>query len=717
MDLDEEDYRQYDIREGIIFLIELNDDILKPIPELDHKSQLIEILSSINELLEQMIITLPNTGVGIYFYNCTKTSKRFKPESTLNRLFRLSDISATTMKLLNDLIADDASDFKSIAQTLSYNKPGQFPLHTIFGDILDEFLQKNSKRSQRFSYNRKRLIWFTNNDKPYNDDDKEGIVQNLRTVIDDFELHKIPITPIFLDKTLSATFDLQFYKDIFLNTNYLKNYNDKSLEVMNRKLSRSTLPQKIKSYILRLKQINRIQMACNLILSDGRNIHGNFGCSVRGYALYNHQKPKKLRHIYDKLDEFKIIELESTLKDADGLEIKLGDDIDKSIAELKNDANIRSGVQFQDTVFYLNHEQVDFLKNYTFDHDPIEMDDDDDENFTTANYNSTFTTETSHNETEVIDKEEDDVDVTVTPSPYLKLLGFRHISKFQSYYNSHSPVFITYDPFDGNRSAFGYKNSDKTFKNLYNSCIKLERYAILFGCTKAGSMPNLYAFYPTNLPKSSKIGYFPDGFLLIRLPWLDDIRSLPTHILNNEVLKFDKEDPNVNPKDIVSNLKSLIKTFTIKNYNPYELPNPSLNFFYKVIKYDLLQLDLEEDFQDLAKNDVTYRHVQQIYAAIKSDPSLLDSIKAINEQLNHYDSAIGKHSLAQEDHQPGKKQKIVELSDQDILIAWKNQKLNQFTLPQLKQFVLNYKQIKSATKKQDVIDNITEYLDKKRSAA
>lgn len=732
MDLDEE-YRQYDIRDGLIFLIELNDAIFKPLKELDNRSQLVEILTSINELLEQMIITLPSTGVGVYFYNCQTTSKRFHSKSSLNRLFRLSDISASTMKLLNDLIEDDQSGLKLIKDRFPYNSPPKFPLHTIMGEILDEFLQRNSKSSQKFEYNRKRLIWFTTNDKPHQQEgaDPEAITQSLRTVIDDFELHKINITPNFLDRFEDSgvvPFDLQFYKDIFLNTDYLKNYNDKSTEIMTKKLARSTLSKKIKSSIIRLKQVNRIQMACNLILSDGDKLHGNLGCSVRGYCLYNHHKAKKFRHIYDKLDEFKLVELESRLS-ANDQEISLdNNNLDKSVAELKNDANIRSGIQFHDTVFYLNYEQMEFLKTYTFDHDPGFSDDEEDEEddyFTTANYDNSGT---SHANTtapsEIVNASDgdsdDEIDITFSEPSYLKLLGFRHISKFQPFYNVTPPVFITYDPNDGNKLDYGYKNSAETFKNLYKSCIELERFAILFGCAKKGSMPNLYAFYPTNLAKSSKIGHFPDGFLLVRIPWLDDIRSLPAHILNNDAIKFDKFEAEANPRDIVEEFKAIIEMLTVQNYNPYELPNPSLNFFYKVIKYDLLQLDLEDDFRNLSKNDVTYNYILKIHELVKSNSGLSESVLSINNQLLHHDSIIGKHTLPEAESTllPAKKPKVIELSEKDILIAWKNHKLNEFTMPQLRQFVGRYKnQIKSAGKKQELIDNITNYLNSRKEAS
>ena len=71
---DEEDYTaQYEIREGIIFLIELSPAIFRPLVELGGRSQFLEILSSINDLMSELLITVLSIGVVIYLYNCSVT--------------------------------------------------------------------------------------------------------------------------------------------------------------------------------------------------------------------------------------------------------------------------------------------------------------------------------------------------------------------------------------------------------------------------------------------------------------------------------------------------------------------------------------------------------------------------------------------------------------------------------------------------------------------
>ena len=108
-DLDDEDkkqYKQYEIREGIVFLIEVSPAILAPRSELKGKSQLFEILSSINQLMTELIITMRSTGVGVYLYNCSKIGSLRLMKSTpgFNRLFRLNYLNLSNMKLLNDII-------------------------------------------------------------------------------------------------------------------------------------------------------------------------------------------------------------------------------------------------------------------------------------------------------------------------------------------------------------------------------------------------------------------------------------------------------------------------------------------------------------------------------------------------------------------------------------------------------------------------------------
>ena len=68
----------------------------------------------------------------------------------------------------------------------------------------------------------------------------------------------------------------------------------------------------------------------------------------------------------------------------------------------------------------------------------------------------------------------------------------------------------------------------------------------VFGCIRPNAKPSMYALYPTRVENSMrKIDDgpdFPEGFMLIRTPWLDDIRGLPNHFLENTANQFTSDE-------------------------------------------------------------------------------------------------------------------------------------------------------------------------------
>ncbi|EGV62386.1 ATP-dependent DNA helicase II subunit 1 [Yamadazyma tenuis] len=699
---DDDEYgtdRQYAIRDGIIFLVELNDEIFRPLKSLGGKSQILQILWSINRLLQESVIMAPSTGVGVFFYNCSKSHSGFPKESRVDRLFRLHELNLKDMRRLNFLIEDELSGLKPIRDSFSPSSDPVVDLNEVFNVVYEEFKTQSTK-----SFNRKKLIWFTNNHNPYNLTQLEGneeLLSKLRETTANYFAEMIPIVPMFLKLDTNDTFDLKFFESVFSNTNFLTLKN-KLFDSNNG--DNTVVVDKIGSIISRIKQVRRIQIGCNLILSDGK-IGGKFGCSVKGYTLYNHEQMKKVSHIYADAEDLTVVQSEATIKTKDDHEVvKIPDDPNTTYEERKSKAGGRKGFSLKyknedatmEDVFYLDNKQVEFLKQYTFDHSP-----EDD------------TKVESESEDDLKHEDEDVPYVALSHPPYLKLLGFRHVSKFKPYYNMAAPIFITFDSSNGYSLPLGFQNSKDTFTNLYKSCVKLERYAMLFGCTKKNALPSLFALYPTNIAKSSNQDSLPEGFLLVRLPWLDDIRALPPHMIKNPLIQFDKSKSSL-PTALVDSFKVLMKKLHIQNYNPGDFPNPSLNFFYEVLKNDLLQIESSDAHMSIEKFDATFQYLENI-STILSKGDLKRVVESINKDLD----ASGVLLIDEDPMEPPTKKPkpTVEVDDSDILTAWKSNSLNQFNMNQLKSFVSRYKNsIKSATKKQDLINNIVDFLESRNAA-
>ncbi|CUM68042.1 uncharacterized protein PRCAT00005757001 [Priceomyces carsonii] len=717
---DDPSYKQFETHDGIVFLIGLSPEMLLPLKELNYTSQLFEILSSINDLMSELIITMPQTGIGIYIYNCESSSltKQTKIPG-LTRIFTLNDMNVPNMKTLSDAIMDDARGISPIDKKIIYKPPKDSEqLPVILNKMMDELNRKKQ-------YNSKKLIWFTNNDKPYT---KNSTKENLWRIINDFDSLRYFIKPIFLEKYTDANqrekepFNMKLYQDIFLNTNYLKSthqgseYRDNVFQGVSKNsyMFQSTLlSRRIRSSIFRLKEVRRIMFSCNLYLGDGES--RGLGCSVKGYALYLQSKVNKFKHIYTKGEHPKTVHLDTVLKDQEtNEEISLDEDLEKPLVEKKDSANIKKGFQLSGgRVLYLNSQQQRFLKNYTFDHDPGVLEtvkmkqstniDDSDEDYNSESSN----------------EEENDVPSFSKP-PYLKLLGFRDVSRFQAFYNISPPILVTPDLYDGLRSSNslgGFQNSFTTFSSLYQSCVELKKFVIVFGCTKRNSLPNLYALYPTRIEFSSRAvpnqREFPEGFLLIRMPWLGDIRSLPNDFLTD--LNYCKSEV---PEKVIKGFHNLIDSNLFESFNPGEFPNPSLNYFYKIIKHNLLQIELPASEKALKENDVTAGKVADIRSELSKDPQKLSQIRLINESIDAlaaaHETTTYNTNLSEE--LAPKRIKTDSISESAIIEGWKSKSLNSFTVLQLKEFAKRYPNaIKVGHKKQDLVDNVIEFLSSRKS--
>lgn len=717
---EEESYKQYEIKEGIIFLIELLPAIFEPIKDLDERSQFLEILSCVNDLMSEMIMTYPKNGVGIYLYNCNETSKKYPKNSGLSKIFSLNDLNSSNMKRLSEIVRDELDGFKSLGERYHYSEETKDTLHSVLKTVLREFQMKTQ-------YNVKKLFWLTNNDKPYLN---KELKDSLRTLVSDFEDNKVWINPIFLDsfedeeQTKRKAFDVSLYQNIFLNTNFLtqadvqqhKKNDDLPLkdikgEDLDTPVWLDTLVSShIRKSISRLREIRRIQFACDLILSDGDGVGGRLGCSIKGYTLYNHETVKLFRQVYTGGDTLKLAQTESKIKRQDS-----GEEVDVKQEDKPDDQKevitVVKGIPVKQTneetegknekLIYVSEDTLDYMRSYAFDNAPKNSEN-----------------EESENE----DEENKDL-VSFSRAPYLKLLCFRPTNTYEPYFNLKPPLFVTADLSDGLNSASkegGYTNSLNTLKKLYQGCVKLDRYAVVFGCIRKNSTPNLYAMYPTNIGRSSsklEDRSLPEGFLLIQLPWLSEIRSLPDYMFQEGEHYFNTEDKDFVPEPLQELYRALVEQVGIgKSYDPSEHPNPVLNYFYKVIKQEALQIDIKGELTALEDNDWTVQKLIELRERLESEADINGLLKLINATLNKVGNEDIKRKAAEDNMRgPDKKPKLDTLTEQAIVMIWQNNLWKDVTVAQLKEFISRYSgSIKSATRKADMIENISQFLESRK---
>lgn len=705
MDPDDDTYKQYEIKEGVAFLIELSPAIYAPLSDLGDECQLFEILRCISDLMAEMVVTFPKNGIGIYLYHCTETGSKFPKNSGMTKVFSLNDLNSSNMKTLANMVRDQMDGFQPLEKRFPCRTDTMDNLHPVLKTVLREFQVKPQ-------YNVKKLLWFTNNDKPYVNED---LKDSLRTIISDFEDNRIYISPIFLDTFADAQqrqkrpFDSARYENIFLNTNYLQRPNTaEPFAEDETPWTATTVALQIRGAIFRLKEVRRIQFACDLVLSDGPGVAGNLGCSVKGYTLYNHEKIRSFRQVHTEGEALRLVHNESHYVRGDTQHtIPAGDPQDAPLPIKGVPVKLSNGEVSgaNERVLLLNDDVVEYMKGYSFDHDP-----------------SNGPTDKSEAEQGADEAEAELNYVSFSKPPYLKLLCFRKMGTFQPYFNTKLPVFVTADLSDGLNSASkegGYTNLLQTFRALYQACVKLQKYAVVIGCIKKNALPDIYALYPTNASCSSMQADkrdAPDGFLLVHIPWLSEIRSLPDYMMaGSGYFHGEATASQLQNNELTELYKKLLGSLgTLSSYNPTEHENPVLNYFYKIIKHEALQIDIKDEDTSLAKNDWTTQQAMEFYSKAQGSQSK-DVFNFINVYLNKVGNLEVMKRSAEMNKLPLKRVKNEPLTEAAIITMWKNNTWNNVTVAQLKEFIGRYGKIQSASRRADMISNIVSFLETRKA--
>ncbi|CAR27350.1 ZYRO0C14850p [Zygosaccharomyces rouxii] len=277
-------YRKYEVHEGIIFCIELSAGMFQELSELNYKVQLVEILETLEQLMSQLVIVRPGTGIGCYFYNCNKDDAK----NHIYEFFPLRDINAKSMKKLSDLLDDLANDRITLQKFLPYDESERTPLDFLYGFIQDEFLKEVEGQK---AFNNKKVFLFTDNDSPPEAEDNET-KSRLRHLVDDMDDHFINFTTFFIGKE-EAPFDDSFYSDVLKLGATAEDPNTEFDGPNTTPISASY----IKSRVLRKQEVKRIMFQCCLILEERMQ----FMVGIKGYTIIIQERPgQRYRLVYEK---------------------------------------------------------------------------------------------------------------------------------------------------------------------------------------------------------------------------------------------------------------------------------------------------------------------------------------------------------------------------------------------------------------------------------
>ncbi|CUS21411.1 LAQU0S03e01992g1_1 [Lachancea quebecensis] len=277
-------YKKFEVHEGIIFCVELSEAMFKEPSDLN-KVQLLEILETLLEVMTQAIMTLPGTGIGCFFFQCSREGAK----GGIYEFLPLLDVNARSMKKLNDLLDDLKMNVTSMSEQFPFDTTQSSSLETLFILLQEQFLRNVSGQK---AYNNKKIFLFTDNDHPRESSDHE-VRKRLRKVIDDLDDSFINITPFFVGSK-ERPFDQSFYSDI------LKlGARNKTMDGLHKYDGPNTNPisaKLIKTRALRKKEIKRVRFQCPLILNEA----SDFQVSIKGYTTISHERAgSKYKQVYD----------------------------------------------------------------------------------------------------------------------------------------------------------------------------------------------------------------------------------------------------------------------------------------------------------------------------------------------------------------------------------------------------------------------------------
>lgn len=341
-------YRKFHIHEAIIFCVELSNEMFKELPELDNNTQLLEILESLSDLFEQLVIIRPTTAIGFFLFNCGNDVAK----DGIYEFLPLEDINVQNMKKLNDLLEDLHSGKKKINEVFKFDNSMPTDLSTLFFKVKDTLANSNDGKP----FNNKKLFLFTTNDTP--NEAKGGTEDKYRLMHSTNDLiNEGLIFSTFFLKMEDTKFDDTFYSDVLrLKDPFTKLEKDQDpASVYVGPNTRPISALYIKEKVSRKQEIRRMMFKCPLTLNKEQNLV----IGIRGYTIISQEKPgTKYKLVY---------EVEDVRKEAFSKRVYL----DQKNGEMLTKENLTQAYPFGDVNIYLSNDDIKSIEDSYMEQDPF----------------------------------------------------------------------------------------------------------------------------------------------------------------------------------------------------------------------------------------------------------------------------------------------------------------------------------------------------------
>ncbi|KAK6437115.1 ATP-dependent DNA helicase II subunit 1 [Oleoguttula sp. CCFEE 5521] len=293
--------------------------------------------------------------------------------------------------------------------------------------------------------------------------------------------------------------------------------------------------------------------------------------------------------------------------------------------------------------------------------------------------------------------------------PVLRIIGFKPQSMLPVWANLKPATFIY-------PSEEEYIGSTRVFSALYQKLLSSKKMGLAWFIPRRNAAPVLAAI----LPGAERIDpdgaqSVPAGLWIKPLPFADDIRQPP------EVHHVPA------PDEVVDCMRTVVQQLQLPRgvYDPMKYPNPSLQWFYRILQALALEEDVPEKAVDLTLPK--YRQIDKRAGPyVKEWGEKLDAAFLAWKQQNSAGQRVTSTGATKRAAKPAQSQtagKNIKAEDggdgddgpseADLRSAYEKDALKKLTVKDLKNFLHGKGLGKGVAKKDDLVDAVTRYFETK----
>ena len=287
--------------------------------------------------------------------------------------------------------------------------------------------------------------------------------------------------------------------------------------------------------------------------------------------------------------------------------------------------------------------------------------------------------------------------------PVLRIIGFKPMSMLPIWANFRHNTFIY-------PSEEDYVGSTRVFSALHQKLSKDQKFGLAWFVARRNAKPVLAAVFP-GAEKRSEEGdqIMPPGLWIKQLPFADDIREPPETNLVRA------------PDEVTDAMRVIVQQLQLPKavYDPSKYPNPSLQWFFKILQALALEEDLPEKSED--KTLPRWRQIHKragryvVEFGDKLDQAYRQWQKDNAGQIHPTSDGGAKRSKPAASRDTSKKIKQEDGEDtgpteEEMSTAYEKDAISKYTVAHMRAF-LQSRGLSATGRKADLVDAVTRYFE------